>query len=539
MSGMKQLVVNTQERAVSTDINRAQLFKSQDVSELLRFWLDVVGNDDLTNGVITEPNTIETPLRAEIVNGLLARPQLGSNSVLVDPGVVLVMAPDGSADESDYKFVRDDGVTSFATLIIAAGGGGTRIDVIECQINPIDNIVTDNRDVFNPVTGLFTATVITKERSARLTFRVRQGAPGGGYPGNVSGWLPLCVASVPNAAVNNDGVTFWDVRPLISDRGLTPSNVTQDWPLIQRANFGVDLVTVPGQANLAGQFRGMGPEGRRLGGILRRGSPGTDGNFVDLLDVANQASGYALAGTGFDYVYLLTPFGLPRWARYTDAPGVRVPRSPCGIPVVTTVAPNHLTAKPSAAVALPTSTGLGGSTTSAILVSPLSKTAGVLASAIADGKSVEFSTFQMLASDPGAGHNTAVFTFTEGITHPANAKGIWARLTVVVDTASNKSYFSQMADLSVIAPGLVGLANRLSLGAFSELVFANTVGAPVAGVGAHTALFYIPVPVQYPSVSGTAFKVETDYGIVEADGVTAPTAFDSATLFIMGYDLIP
>jgi hypothetical protein len=105
---------------------------------------------------------------------------------------------------------------------------------------------------------------------------------------------------------------------------------------------------------------------RRLGGRLRRGTPGTDFpvSGIDGLDLSDAANQSTVTSGGTNYLYLLEPFGLPRWARYTDfTTGSRQPRSPRGIPVVSNVRPCHFYGCPSSPITLPTSTGLGSTTT--------------------------------------------------------------------------------------------------------------------------------------------------------------------------------
>jgi hypothetical protein len=438
MSSGKRLIINTQERAVSTDINRLQLFKRTDSDELLRYMFDVTGgNDDLdAGGVVTEPNTVETPLRAEIINGLMVKPQAGVLDLLVDPGVVMVMNPDGASDESNYKYVKDAGILSVGSLLMTANASGsTRIDVIECRINTTDLIVTDNRDIFNPSTGLFTATSVTKERTSRLEYRVRAGTPAAGYPGNVSGWLPLVVASVPTGTTTNNTITFWDVRPLLNDREFTPFSLSRDFPIVQRTNF--DLVS--STSIMTGAIEAVA-NGRRLGGRMRRGSPGTDAESINFSDAANQSPGYVIPASGFVYVYLATPNSLPRWARYTDGPPGRVPRSPRGIPIITTIAPTSLRGTPSSAVALPTATGLGGSTTSAICVAAVPVDTGVIIGTFGDGRVIWGNNSSLPSAAGVSAADLATFTITDGITHPANAKALWVAFRITFSAAATTDY---------------------------------------------------------------------------------------------------
>lgn len=376
MQGWKNVRINTQERAVSVDINRLQKFAGADHAELLRYWFDVQGNDDLDGGaVVSEFSALGTPLRGEIVNGLMVRPQSGVGvlDLFVDPGVLLAIQPDSPADpdNSNYKFCHEPGISTLGALLMTVGAVATRIDVIEVQL--ADEIAeTDNRDIFNTATGLFSATSVTKATRARAasvalsTVRVRAGAPGGGFPGTAAGWLPICVVKVPLTATKNDDMTFWDVRPLLNDRVRSPFNLTQNRPRVLQQRtyatqaFGTRLVT--------GIVDAESIDGRRLGGRLRSGNTQAtpDADFVAASDAGNQAAGFAPVVGRCWYLYLATPFGLPRWSRYTAA-APRLPRAPRGFPIVSEIGPFE-DGSPSAALALPTNSGLGSSTSNAVCV---------------------------------------------------------------------------------------------------------------------------------------------------------------------------
>ena len=352
-SGRKQMVINTQERAISPDVNRLQAFAAKDDAELWRYLMDVTSNDDVNTGFVAEHTSLENPLRGEITNGIMVRPQPGSLNLLVDPGVLYVVSPDADADASVYKYVRDLGVTLLGSLVVTPGGGATRIDVVECQISAVALTATDNRDIFNPVTGLFTATVVTKETQLKLSYRVRAGVAGGGFPGTTLGWLPIAVISVPAAAPNVDTMTFWDVRPLVSDRTFGPSAITLVRPRVgDRSMFNATaLVTATGLIDAT--F-----DGYHMGGRLRSGSAGVaDADNINVALANNQEPGIVFTPNRPWYLYLLFPYGLPRWARYNGSALPRVPRNPKGIPVVSMIAPDT-DGLPTAAITPPTATGL-------------------------------------------------------------------------------------------------------------------------------------------------------------------------------------
>lgn len=524
--GFKALTISTQERAISSDINRLQKFTHRDTAELLRYWFDVTGSDDLNSGVIAEPASVETPLRAEIINGLLARPQATSQNVFIDPGVAMLMAPDAAPDESNYKYIHDAGTTTPGALVIAAGGVATRIDVVECRMNPVDLIATESRDVFDPVTGLFAATVVTKERQGRLEYRVRQGVAGAGYPAAVSGWLPLMVASVPLTALTNDDVTFWDVRPLISDRAFDASNVTRDIPQVTAAQLTLDTTGI-----LYGSVDVVSGKGRRLGGRVRRGSPGADADSVDF-STADNRSGGALVANTLRYMYLATPFGLPRWARYASFPSVRVPRNPRGIPILSDVVPQHQRNAPSGVVALPLSTGLGSSTLDAVCIAvvPVDTTTALKSFVTGDNdhlvESFDSTNLDALAFSVSA--NFAKWDLIPNTHYPANARAIYVtmRLLFSVPATSNLDFdqpIGQPAPFIWIGTALPG--NAVAKTYIHEEKFVNQNVGPL--VFTYTWTGWLPIPSnEFPAAAGGNRRVTVEFLAIAPGG---------ANLRIMGW----
>lgn len=533
------MVINTQERAVSTDINRLQRFKEQDISEMFRHLLNVYAqNDDDQLGVLTAPNTIETPLRAEIVgNGFLVRPQQASLNLLIDAGMFFAMSPDAAPDESNYKYIRDDGVTALSPLTMTANASGSvRIDVIEVAIDPTLLITTDNRDVFNPSTGLFSAASLTKETRGRSLYRVTAGTPGAGMPARSAGWLPLAVAMVPNGATTVDTMTFWDVRPLIGDRIGGTSPLVLDYPRQPLSNFVLDRRTDTGKLVASGLFEGT-VEGRRVGGRLRRGTPGTDADSLDLRHADQLASGFAFPVSAFAYVYLVTPFGLPRWARYTDGPAGRVPRAPKGIIVVTDAVPRHLTGKPSTAINLPTSTGLGGSTTSGICIGAVRTTAGSIPhGGLADGRIfwLDDINYDIEIAETVAGNGR--FLLTEGTSHPAGAKALYVSFEFNFTLAATAAGTFNGSTVTARNPALN--TNIQAVLGLPQQYFVNSDASPHAWIWV-TPMVRVPIYPEYPSAAASAAKeIRLDTSTSTIYGASAITGI-TVTMRVNGWDLGP
>lgn len=370
-SGRKVEVYNTRERVLSTDHNREQAFAADDDAEVLRKFMSTAVILDGSAGLEVELDSVDTPLEGHILGGLLVDPQSGTDDLLITPGIVGLVDPDGQAGSSDpnpaspddnvFKYVRSDGIVAGGVLQLAANPAGSiRIDVVECRRLPVDVVETDNRDIFDPSTGRFTPIAVDKVVRSQLEFRVRQGTPGAGLPANVQGWLPLCVVSIPATTVSPvvDAATFWDVRPLISDRIRPPFNGVRSFSRSFHPSAWGNDSTSPGVANIwSGHLEGENNQ-YLAGGVLRSGVPGTgDGDAIDIMDVRNQDG--AIATVDFNwYLWALFPGGLPRWVRYTEA-APRIPGPFRGIPTVSQVGPISLSnSTPLVPIAVPAITGL-------------------------------------------------------------------------------------------------------------------------------------------------------------------------------------
>jgi hypothetical protein len=509
-SGGKELLVNARERAVSADINVLQQYLYKSSAENLRYLLDVsYGNDDGT-AASTEHTTQENPLRTEILGGLMVLPQNGSTSLFVAPGAACVLDPDSTpnADDSPYKMVVDVGVSALGTLVLTGNSSGqARIDVVECQRTD-GAVVTALRDIFNPSTQVFNATNVTKATQSSFTYRVREGTPGGGFPGTAQGWLPLAVVLMPNGATNCDGATFWDVRPLLSDR----------WPSIQslsqvraRRLYALEQASVN---TGAAYYVDAAYQGRRLGGFVADNTPGSDSTTIDLTAAANQdpnlPSGM-VTGQAW-HLALATPFGLPRWSRYlaaTSAP--RLPRAPRGIPVVTSSTPVH--GDGACTVTLPTALGFGASQTSpAVAVAAGQWTGSAPAGGVGDSDGgVLMPTVYSPAS-------ALPVTYTGGVDFPAMASSILVSF-VLNWTAS--------ATGTAIVNGSISLS-----GGSTPLITQVIIAQPVTNGQSYQFIgqIWLPVPSRLPVFSSGVYQVNA--AVTGASGT-----LNSAQASVLGWRL--
>lgn len=445
-SGAKQVVVNQQERAVSADINRLQALGDAELAEAHRYLLDVYqGTDDVqAGGLCVESTTSSSPMQGEVLGGLCVLPQIGSLNLLVSAGVLLCIDPDlvVSPDDSPYKYVQDPGVTVLGALPMNTNPTTNPVVAVIESSRQTTALETDSRDIFDPVTALYTATTVTKVAGSTLVYRVRYGSSGGGFPGTATGWLPLCVASLPPGATTCDQMTFWDVRPLVGDRAF-PANLGLAYPRRLRGE-----VNGTAPATTTGIFELVGTDGRRAGGQLLRGTPGTEGTSWNPNDTANQDPALVAsppANGALVTACLAFPFSLPRWATYTTvAAGQRLPRSPRGIPVVT-AAPFGGLGLPEAGnpVGIPTSCGFGSGVTTTKALAMYQSTWNTTGPTLNKVRGGDAGGYFVDGGFPPAGTLSAVgsnvtATLVAGTHFPASAKSLCLRLqlnTTVIGSA--------------------------------------------------------------------------------------------------------
>lgn len=396
-SGQKRMVINTRERAVSDDFNRSRDFAAAQLADALHALLDArLGSLTLGNGntqLTDAAGPIGTPLEAAILDGLMVVAPIGGTELTVTPGTALVVDIDGLAgspvvtahsdDDSVAKLVHDPvgvlagtGVLTFTNNV----SGSTRVDVVEVRRQPAVILETDNRDIFDPNTGLFTATSVSKVVTARFEYRIRLGTPGAGLPANEQGWVPIAVIGAPNGALNLDACVIYDVRPLVRDR-MGPLTVAVDTMPPYELDASMDVRTGAGERRLTGIYRAAFG-GYRAGGQFGWEYAGTRQGWIDVQDAQFLEPGFASVANGLLYLWLAFPGGLPRWVRYTPnaiAPfGGRVPFGMYGVPVISTTGPFFQDGQfPTAALAMPTGSGLTGTSTQlATIACPLVADAG-------------------------------------------------------------------------------------------------------------------------------------------------------------------
>lgn len=525
-SGLQHLIWNFQERVVSDDFNRAEQFAASALAELLRLPLTAIALESEAEGKTTPAATAGNPLRAVVFEGIRFRPEIGTTTGFVEPGCALVVYPDASPHPADSpaRLLLDPGVQSAGTLTLTAGGGGARIDVVECQPT---NVVTeaDSRDVFDPSTGLFSPSLVNKVARGGLTYRIRTGTAGAGFPGTASGWLPIAVCLVPSSATTWDDCTVWDVRPLLADLADPPHVVTRAFP---RSSFS-EGSAVEESANVW-KARGLverSLSGWKVGGDLAPAASGSD--YVGLHSGAgNWEPGFAAVAERPWYLMLLQPFGLPRWSKLSPATALeRTPQAPRGIPVFTQKAPN-LDGEPSVAVALPTATGLGGSTTNgAVVLSGYFGTGLPLfrSTILSGGETHLMRPGIALAPTSGAGTDVVTYDLIGNVTHPTHAVSVLVVFTTkITDTALT----NHLTENEVVVSDPLGkvLYTRLRT---------QTEATPSAG--SYTSTFEVWLPLKPNLATGVAetHEVEFTFGL---SGDAGPATYSLQAAYVVGWKLI-
>jgi hypothetical protein len=562
-SAQKEIVVNPLERALSGDIMRGQNFAGAMFSEFMRALLSTsMGTDDVQAGAQWAQKTTQgNPAWAQVVSGVLFQPTGGSTASAVTAGTVMMYDPDASpsADDSQYKLLEDPGTTSVLTTSITLttnSSGSLRVDVLECaRVQPDNVLETDSRDVFNTTTGTFSAAAVNKVTQGQLQYRIRVGTAGAGFPGTSQGWMPICVMSVPTGTTVWDTVTIWDVRPLLEDRLFSLTDAARDLPAVTRCMAQIDSSS-SSNSNLTGVVEAQ-LGSRRVGGSLRPSGPavaGADAEFIALdNDANNQSATGGISTSGFNYIYICAPFGLPGWRKYTLGPASRVPRSPRGLVFNSPVAPNLAYGTPSSPLNLPPylqATGNTATDSNAVCVlARIGTHAGVrgVSSLVASG-GIHMST-------PNTAPNTGVvsgsvvnFTLVAGTDFPPHARAIHVFMEVLVTWTPAQVAVAMDAGTVAVAPttSTSGCIATVQTPRSQAAGFNQTGGGTYTGPGSYVMNVgvRIPIPTQYQllGVPGTtppgavvSILAQWAPNIILASG--SPT-LSSAVLNVQGWELI-
>ena len=522
-SGNKRELVNPRERAVSTDINRLQAFAAADMAELFRQWLEPVGYEPSARGASIYTTTTTAPLRAVIFGGLLVRPQLGSVNTLVDAGSAYVVDPDAapSPDDSVFKLVTDPGVVNGSSLpLVPNSSGSTRVDIVECS--RVDTVLeTDNRDIYDETTGLFTPVSVNKVMASRFQYRIRSGTPGAGIPALASGWLPLMIAVVPTGtAVWGTGCTFYDVRPLANE---SANGSTRAYDAPRPSEHFVSL-SAPSTAIQGYCVATFGPW--KAGGVL--GGVDALGNYLgfDIATAANKESGFAYPNNRPVYVYACFPAGLPRWVKYSP---VGIPAGTRGVLQLSTTMPTFYKGQTVTPITLNSALGLGATAVPGVcLTSFMTNNSSPPGSFICDGKTTwEWSNTVRTVAPTVLSTTLATFNIQSGVNFPMNAIAIYVRYTISWTSLTSPTRLDMQIE------GYEGTGTSVVVQHINSTYHPTLVADIV-----ETAIIRLPVDQQFPLVDGGlprsyASKI-TFTQIDDAGGIVGYAAAE-----IVGWDVAP
>lgn len=533
--GGKKIKHNTRERVLSGDHNREQAVHDQMLAEILRCLTDpLVELDTQAGSVEVFSSGSEVPLRATILAGIRPRPEVGTVNLFIEPGTLTISdTPLPTTDDSRSAFVVDPGEQTAGILTLTPGSGGAiRIDVIECQ--RVETVLeTDSRDIFNSITGLFSPILVDKVVTARLAYRIRLGTPGAGFPGVDAAWLPLAVCAVPAAATTWDDVILWDVRPLASDRVKAPFNAYPSLNYVHRQNVFCDYTTAPGEIRMKGVTDCSFGAYAAGGQILGPGSTGTA--YFNIADSTFWAASLSAANMPW-YMYLVFPFGLPRWVQYCPASaGIREPRGLRGIPVISRWTPRY-DGRPLTPIAqTPAWTGLldTGSQDAVVAVAGLQGPVGGPYGIIVDGTvtNIQNTVGVEVNSTSSSGNLWSQWTLTDNVFHAGNARAVYVKIRVSLNvTVSGLVTMDQLSYIS--GPG----------NAFVDIsIFAGQSGngryveASVAGGFEIEFFLRVPLAIDQTYASARAFMLRWEHNF----GGTATFTVTGRRVLVLGWELGP
>lgn len=367
-SGQKKLVENTNERALSADVNRMQEFIARDRAQTLRRLHNnpSVGFSDYKHPGLY-PDMAALPADPsygtvhDVFGGLMVRCDL-ANDLLVDPGSIGMYTPSYAgltAEDSPYIVVDDPGVQSTGVLTFTPNAGaGPRIDMIECRAVPV-TVETTTRDIYDSTTQAFVPTSVPKVTKAQLEYRIRLGTVNAGFPAPAQEWCPLAYCVVQVGATGFTQADFYDVRPLVPERTAMfgKSNVAPSDGQHGFTTAGVfERQIQPALNECYGYFNGAF-NNYRIGGMLYRNTASSLAEFggagsslaVSASNAGNQCTGAcapAVTNGTLNSMMAVFPWNLGRCVRYSQAAetatytgqvtlsGSRVPKGANGILVV-------------------------------------------------------------------------------------------------------------------------------------------------------------------------------------------------------------
>lgn len=374
-SGNKEVLIAVNERAQPEDITALQKYAAQRSGEIAR-WLTAAklqgsffSNPGMHSAYesIADPTVPTDEVAHQVLSGLMVRP--GTTFCAVDPGGAAFYQPARAgltADDTPWIFGFSPGLNDPAQLTFLANAGpGIRWDIIECQVAGDAVLSQDSRQVFNPGTQTFAASLVNKVQSSAFNFRIRRGVQGGGIPDIDPNWCPLAAVHVRTDATSFADSDLFDIRPLTTDRcefsmrhpAAAPSSAVGTRAVLYEAEMIGELSAGVNGQRLRGYYRSQFG-GYWSGGQIRRNGPapslatfgstsatGASFNGFNFEDATVRSGGFGLVADTVIALVAVFPRGYPRWVRYSESAlpadsttrlriGGRYPQGPRGLLMV-------------------------------------------------------------------------------------------------------------------------------------------------------------------------------------------------------------
>jgi len=296
MGGTDDLIYNTLERALSTDLNDTESIKDR---VLLDSWRRTFGR--IINPVALGSVPSSSP-RAVCLGGLEVVPN--GNDVDVQPGVLLqdsaTLAPVPSSIDSDYRV----GINRAAELAAMPSPAGTSWVLIEANMVRVVTLTTP-RDIFDPGTGVFVPTPVDKRSERQLDFTVSAASLGTIPAPSGGNLIPIAAVRRPGGGGPVLSTDIYDLRPMWQNRAARSGEEvggggSSNRQYVRRGQVYMRAGTVDGTASNLIQLdaEAYSERGERLW------FTGVD---VDVSTVTFMADGEAVTGGAWHYLYL-APF---------------------------------------------------------------------------------------------------------------------------------------------------------------------------------------------------------------------------------------
>jgi hypothetical protein len=205
MPGNDNVVLNTRERPLSSDINDLQSLAARSLADVLRY--------ALAPNTLAAVNPSSTPGNF-VLGGLEAIPN--GNNISINPGALCqdsnALSPAPSSLDSAYRLAYNRS----ALTVTMPSPVGTTYYLVEAQMTDVV-AATASRDILDATSGNFVPTLVNKRKERQITTQVLTGA-GSNAPAPSGGdWVPIAIVRRPGGGGAVSASDIMDVRPLWSD----------------------------------------------------------------------------------------------------------------------------------------------------------------------------------------------------------------------------------------------------------------------------------------------------------------------------------